>query len=222
MSKRSYTESDKKKALVVLERNEGNVSKTAKELKIPRTSLIAWRDGKNKPAKKVTKVSKKKDVSKEKDSTVSTPQEVLTLEPETQPPDQITVGQPLDNLKHEKFCQLYTSQEFFGNGVHSYIEAYQIDMSKQGAYKSACANASRLLTKDKIIQRIDDLIIDGGLNDQYVDKQLLFLITQHADFKSKLGAIKEYNALKARTAKNEDEGGTTTNYTQVNNYIGIK
>lgn len=105
------------------------------------------------------------------------------------------------NLNQEKFCQLYANdEEFFANGVASYIEVYK---PKQVGnwYKSACASSSRLLANVKVCQRINELLELGGLNDQFVDKQLNFLITQYADFKSKLGAIREYNALKARIVK---------------------
>ncbi len=45
MAKRSYTIEEKASAIALLEANGGNLSKTAKQLGIPRTSLIAWRDG---------------------------------------------------------------------------------------------------------------------------------------------------------------------------------
>lgn len=102
------------------------------------------------------------------------------------------------NPRQEKFCKLYVSEEFFGNGVQTYIEVYEIDQSKPNWYRSACSAASRLLSEVKVCERINELLDDQGLNDQYVDKQLLFLVTQHADFGSKLGAIREYNKLKQR------------------------
>jgi hypothetical protein len=107
------------------------------------------------------------------------------------------------NPKQEKFCQLYASdQEFFGNGVQSYIEAYKPDKSSTRWYQNACSRAVELLSSPKVCERINQLLEEGGLNDQFVDKQLAFLVTQHADYKSKLGAIKEYNQLKARITKN--------------------
>lgn len=42
------------------------------------------------------------------------------------------------------------------------------------------------------------MLSEVGLNDVFVDKQLLFLIQQHADLRVKLRAIQEYNRLKAR------------------------
>lgn len=103
------------------------------------------------------------------------------------------------NLQMEMFCQYYTSPtEFFGNGVQSYAAAYNIDLTQPGAYKSCLASASNALTNRNILRRIDSLLQEGGLTDQFVDKQLLFLITQNADFNPKLGAIREYNKMKQR------------------------
>jgi CRISPR/Cas system-associated endoribonuclease Cas2 len=103
------------------------------------------------------------------------------------------------NERQERFCQLYAKdKEFFGNGVSTYLEVYDIDKSKKNWYKTACAAASQLLSNIKVIDRINVLLAEGGLNDANVDKQLLFLVSQYSDFKSKLGAIKEYNNLKQR------------------------
>jgi phage terminase small subunit len=106
------------------------------------------------------------------------------------------------NPKQELFCQLYaTDQEFFANGTQAYMEAYDI---APGKWKMAAAAASRLLTNVKILTRINELLELKGLNDAYVDKQLELLVTQNADFKSKLGAIKEYNKLKQRITEKID------------------
>ena len=105
--------------------------------------------------------------------------------------------------KQKAFCEIYVSKEFFANGVQSYIEAYSIDTSKQGAYLSAKTNASQLLTNTNLLSYINHLLELNGLNDSFIDKQLTFLITQNADFGSKLGAIREYNKLKQRV---EDKG----------------
>lgn len=104
--------------------------------------------------------------------------------------------------KQELFCELFASQrEFFGNGTESYIEAYNIDLTRKGAYAGARASASRLLTNANILARINELLETGILNDEFVDKQIAFLITQNAELGTKLGAIKEYNALKQRITK---------------------
>jgi hypothetical protein len=42
------------------------------------------------------------------------------------------------------------------------------------------------------------LLEESGLNDQWVDKQLAFVITQYADIPSKVAAIKEYNKMRNR------------------------
>ncbi len=103
------------------------------------------------------------------------------------------------NARQEKFCQLYaTDREFFGNGVQSYIEAYDPDTTKPNWYKTACSSASQLLSNIKVIARINEILEETGLNDAFTDKQLSFLIAQHSSFDAKLGAIKEYNKLKAR------------------------
>lgn len=104
--------------------------------------------------------------------------------------------------REEAFCKLYaTEAEFFCNGVQSYIEAFNVDVTKKGAYVVAKAQASRLLTKPNLLKRIDELVELEGLNDSYVDKQLGKLVQQDADFKVKIQAIKEYNILKARIEK---------------------
>ena len=44
------------------------------------------------------------------------------------------------NPKQEAFCKLYTQEkEFFGNGVESYLEVYNINKHKPNWYKTACA-----------------------------------------------------------------------------------
>ncbi len=110
------------------------------------------------------------------------------------------------NLKQEAFCQLYVmaDKDFFGNGVECYLEVYPIDKSKPNWYKIACQSASRLLSNVKVCERINELLESGGLNDQFVDKQLLFLITQHTDFNAKIRALQEYNKLKQRITEKLD------------------
>ena len=59
-------------------------------------------------------------------------------------------------------------------------------------------SSSRLLTDANILKRINKLLDNEVLNDSFVDKQLLLVITQNADMSSKVQAIKEYNKLKQR------------------------
>jgi phage terminase small subunit len=111
------------------------------------------------------------------------------------------------NPKQEMFCKLYASdREFFGNGTQSYIEAY--NPPKTGNwYLVARSRASELLTNPNVLRRINELLELQGLNDSYVDKQLELLITQNADFKAKIAAIREYNALKKRIVNKLDLSG---------------
>lgn len=107
--------------------------------------------------------------------------------------------------QQELFCQLYAGdREFFGNGVQSYIEAYNVNTSKPGWYGVAKSGASENLTKPYILERIDEIFEAHGLNDQFVDKQLEKLIVQDADFSAKMKAIQEYNKLKARSTEKKD------------------
>lgn len=69
-----------------------------------------------------------------------------------------------------------------------------------GAYQSAKSAASRLLTNVNLLAYINELL-KVVLNEAHVDKQLAFLITQNADFGAKLGAIREFNALRQRVTK---------------------
>lgn len=103
------------------------------------------------------------------------------------------------NLNQERFCQLYARDtEFFGNGVQTYIEVYEPPKNKQNWYAQACVSASEILSNPKVCKRINEILEETGFSDVHVDKQLSFLLTQHADLGTKLGAIKEYNKLKAR------------------------
>jgi len=103
--------------------------------------------------------------------------------------------------KQERFCVLYASdREFFGNGTQSYIEAYNVNIEKKNGYSTARRCASDNLAKPLILNRINELLEEDGLNDAFVDKQLKFLITQHQDHRAKIAAIKEYNNLKGRIA----------------------
>lgn len=109
------------------------------------------------------------------------------------------------NPQQKLFCELFASdREFFGNGVQSYIEAYDIDIKKPGAYNSAKTNANKLLTKAYILDYINQLFEARGLNDSFVDKQLEKLITQDAEFGVKIKAIAEYNKLKGRITEKHD------------------
>lgn len=102
------------------------------------------------------------------------------------------------NEKQLLFCKYYVSKDFFGSGVESYAAAYGLDLENQKDYNNAKVAASKLLTNSNILTRINDELDAAGLNDNFVDKQLLFTITQNADLSSKVRAIQEYNKLKQR------------------------
>ena len=108
------------------------------------------------------------------------------------------------NLQQEEFCQQYIGKdtELFGNGAQCYLavygKEYQEKNKKPMSYLVAIASSARLLANVKIIERVNSLLETGGFSNENVDKQHLFLINQHADLRTKLGAIGEYNKLKAR------------------------
>lgn len=108
------------------------------------------------------------------------------------------------------FAELYVSKEFYGNGVESYVEAYQPDKANPTWYNIAKTQASKLLTNTNVCSYINSLLDHEGLNDQFVDKQLLHLITQHNDGRTKVAAIREYNKLKKRI-DDRLAGGVTVN-----------
>lgn len=103
------------------------------------------------------------------------------------------------NLRQIKFCELYaSSKEFFGNGVESYIKAYNPDKSKKNWYNSARATSSEILTNLNVCNYINSILTLNGFNDQFADKQLLFCMTQHKDLNVKRQSIADYNKLKGR------------------------
>lgn len=100
--------------------------------------------------------------------------------------------------KQELFCQYYVSKEFYANATQSYIHAYGLEPKNKADYNNAQVSAYNNLRKTKILKRINELLDSEGLNDQFADKQLLHLMTQEEDLRTKLGALKEYNKLKQR------------------------
>jgi hypothetical protein len=117
---------------------------------------------------------------------------------------QVDISELDTNLLQEKFCQLYASHdsEVFGNGLRCYMEVYGpsyfAKYKKQMDVKTAGVLACKALKRVKVFTRINELLEEGGFNDQNVDKQLLFVINQHADLSSKVRSIAEYNKLKKR------------------------
>lgn len=130
-------------------------------------------------------------------------------------------GEPLSNLSQELFCQNYALKgEFFGNGTQAYIDAYNIDTNKSGAYQTARAQASILLTKTNILERIDEILEDWGFNNQHMDKQLWLAATQNADMGAKVSAITQYNKLKQRISDKLELHGKIDLITAINEAAG--
>lgn len=102
--------------------------------------------------------------------------------------------------KQKAFAELFAYGTTRGNGTMSYVEAYGIDLSVKGQYNVARNGAAQNLTKSNILDYIRSLY-DTVLNDEIIDNELTFLIMQSADFRTKLGAIKEYNQLRQRITK---------------------
>lgn len=78
------------------------------------------------------------------------------------------------------------------------MEVYDVDQEKGNWYKTACVCASKLLRNAKVYTYINELLRSDGLNPQFADKQLLYLMSQHEDKTAKKDAIKEYNRLTQR------------------------
>lgn len=100
-------------------------------------------------------------------------------------------------IRQLKFIELYC-WDMMGNWVQAYLDVYDIDTSKTWWYKTACAWASRLLSNVKVYTKINQMLEESWLNDNFIDKQLFFLISQQSDLSNKLWAIREYNKLKNR------------------------
>ena len=123
------------------------------------------------------------------------------------------------SLKQELFCKIYASdREFFGNGVESYVEAYNVDKTKQNWYLTAKASASRLLTNVNVLAKIREIMPQIGFNDEFADKELAFVMKQNAEYGAKVSAIREYNKLKKRVQDKLDltTGGLPISLTVVN------
>lgn len=175
-------------------------------IRVAKKLLKTHEDEKNKP--------KKRDTNKNK--TARTKKAVKEADIELIEPEELTdpTKEGLSPME-EAFCELYVSPtEFYGNGTQSYIEAFDVTVVKgksrgeeseyenEMTYDAVRQAAYKLLTNTHILTRINELLEEGGLNDQFIDKQLKHLITQHADPRVQLAAITEYNKLKARIVSN--------------------
>lgn len=108
-------------------------------------------------------------------------------------------------LKQEAFCKLYAAdKECFGNGTRAYMQAYNC------SHAVANSTSSRLLWNVSICQRINEYLTLDGWNDAFMDKQTLFVASQHKDLPSKNRAIEQYNKIRNRITENHKHTGDIT------------
>jgi len=108
-------------------------------------------------------------------------------------------------LKEQLFCDYYL--EFKGDGVDAVYEAgYEVKNAKVAA-----AISYENLRKPNLIAYIDSKLEECGFNDESVKKQHLFLLNQHADFKTKAKAIDMFYRLKGDYAPEKKEISGTLN-----------
>ncbi len=113
----------------------------------------------------------------------------------------------------EYFCQEYSKH---GNGTRAYLKAYGLDGENPLDYARSRSRASIKLANASITARINELLTLEDFNHESMDTQLNFLAHQHERLDIKLGAIKEYNALKGRTGgKGNLFTGNTFNLAQI-------
>ena len=105
------------------------------------------------------------------------------------------------NPKQKRFSEIYINPEEsknFGNLTLAYQEAYDIDKTKKGWYDVCSVNGSRLIRNAKIIAYTNFLLGLQGLNDAFVDNELLYVLKQREDLPSKMAAVREWNKVKGR------------------------
>lgn len=101
--------------------------------------------------------------------------------------------------KQARFAEYYClDEEIYGNATRCYAKAYGIDISEEKGYSVAHSAAVRLLQNVSVLEYMGELIDNSGLNNAFVDFQLLNLIKQDEDKATKLRAIQEFNKLRAR------------------------
>jgi len=99
------------------------------------------------------------------------------------------------NSKQKLFCDKYLNSR--GDSISAVEGAgYKIG----GNRKLASSIASENLTKPNICAYLNLKLKESGLDDEFIDKQLLFLINQYSDLRVKLSAIDTYYKLKGRYA----------------------
>lgn len=118
--------------------------------------------------------------------------------------------------KEELFCRYYAlGADTFGNATLSYVYAYGMqdkiprkDYSgkfETGSkeYRVCKTEGNRILTKPDIDAHITNLLNEFN-HDKVADGELIYVLKQRKDLASKITAVREYNRLKKRGAKEED------------------
>lgn len=102
------------------------------------------------------------------------------------------------NFKQKLFCDHYLRSK--GDSI-SAVEAagYKVN----GNRKLASSIASENLTKPNICAYLNLKLKENGLDDEFIDKQLLFLVNQYSDLRVKLSAIDTYYKLRGKYAPNK-------------------
>lgn len=113
------------------------------------------------------------------------------------------VGRELKlNDRQIMFAQYYsTSEEFFFQGAKAYAKAYGYDYNDRNQRNAINVGSNSNLKHSTILTFIQILLDGEGLNDSFVDKQILSVITQSADLKAKMLAIREYNTITGRNKR---------------------
>lgn len=105
-------------------------------------------------------------------------------------------GEKKLNQNEMNFCKYYVTQEFFCNGTQAYKKAYP-----DASYDTAKVEASKFLTNPNVLNYIDSLLENMGLNDQRADKELAKMLIQDEDKPSKMKALDMYYKITARVEK---------------------
>lgn len=130
------------------------------------------------------------------------------MDNEIVPQKEVEIEAPkLTKLKpqNEMFVNLYVSGM---SGVQAYAETRKYDLRNPASYMVAANGATKLLKNVKIAARINEKLTLAGFNDEGADKALNYGMHQMHDLKSKLVAVKLYNELKGRVAKNGSKAPT--------------
>lgn len=107
-------------------------------------------------------------------------------------------------LRQENFCSFYlfgVRRQFgMGNATMSYARAYGLNIKKKEDYNTASSCASKLLKIAKIRDRMREILVETGFNDEIVDARLINIVTEGSN-KDSNQAIKTYNELTKRIDK---------------------